>query len=292
MKIIESVLAITLIIGYINGLQAQDLVPDDTLRGWNVNWVANINGSQASYSNWSKGGVNNISVVGSSQFTSVYRKNNFFYGMRFRTNYGQSRIQDEGVRKTDDRISIRNRFLYDLGGEDLIDFRVFGNINFETQFAEGFNYGAGPEGEDVLISKFMAPAYFSQNAGVAYVPDESFSMEAGLGLKQTIVSDTSLSTRYGLDEGSSFFNEAGFNLGISYEKGIMENVIYSGYIESFSNLNRSLRRTDVNFSNRLVGRINDYLNMTLQFDMIYDDDFSNEIQWSQVLSAGLSIILF
>jgi hypothetical protein len=292
MKIIKGILAITLVIGYMNGLQAQDLVPDDTLRGWNVNWVANINGSQASYSNWSKGGVNNISIVGSSQFTSVYRRDNFSYGMRFRTNYGQSRIQDEGVRKTDDRISIRNRFLYNLGGEDLIDFRIFGNINFETQFAEGFNYGAGPEGEDILISKFMAPGYLSQNAGIAYVPDESFSMEAGLGLKQTIVSDTSLSTRYGLDEGSSFFNEAGFNLGISYDKEIMENVIYSGYIESFSNLNRSLRRTDVNFSNRLVGRINDYLNMTLQFDMIYDDDFSDEIQWSQVLSAGLSIILF
>lgn len=212
--------------------------------------------------------------------------------MRFRTNHGQSKIQDEGIRKTDDRISIRNRFLYNLGGEDLIDFRVFGNINFETQFAEGFDYGAGPEGEDILISNFMAPGYLTQNAGVAYVPDESFSMEAGFGLKQTFVTNTDLSTRYGLDEGSTFFNEAGLTLGISYEKSIMENVIYSGYIESFSNLKRSLRRTDVNFSNRLVGRINDYLNMTLQFDMIYDDDFSNEIQWSQVLSAALSIILF
>jgi len=293
-SIMTGMLVFLLAIGVVHNLQAQesDLVPDDTLRGWDVNWVANLNGSQATYSNWSKGGVNSISVVGSSQFTGVYRKRDFSYGLRVRTNYGQARIQDEGVRKTDDRISLRNRFLYDLGGEDHIDFSLFGNINFESQFADGFDYGAGPEGEDVLISSFMAPAYLTQNAGLAYVPDDRFAIEVGLGLKQTIVSDRELSTRYGLDEGDRFFNEAGFTFGVRYETSIMENVTYSGYVETFSNLNRSLKRTDVNFSNRLVGRINDYLNMTLQFDLIYDDDFSDEIQLSQVLSAGLSINLF
>jgi len=293
---IKSGLAIIILFGFLNidtaeARQTEDLVPADTLDGWRLGWVANLNGSQASYRNWSKGGINSLSVVGSSQFTSLYRKDAFSYGLRIRTNFGQSRFQDEGVRKTDDRISVRNQFLYDLG-EDHVDFSIFANINFETQFAEGYNYGAGPEGEDVLISNFMAPAYLTQNAGLAYIPDESFSIQAGLGLKQTIVSDTDLSPRYGLDEGDNFFNEAGFTFGIMYEQSLMENVTYFGYVETFSNLNRSLRRTDVNFSNRLVGRINDYLNMTFQFDLIYDDDFSDEVQLSQVLSAGLSIILF
>lgn len=272
-------------------LNAQELVPPDTLSGWDVNWIANLNGSQASYSNWSKGGVNNLSVVAGSQFTSLYRMNAFSYGLRFQTRYGQSRIQDEGVRKTDDRISLRNRFLYDLG-DDAVDFSLFTNVNFETQFGRGFDYGAGPEGEDILISSFMSPAYFTQNAGLAYIPDESFAIEVGLGMKQTIVSDDQLSTRYGLEPGDNFHNEAGFTFGMSYEQQIWENVIYTGYVETFSNLNRPIRRTDVIFSNQLVGRINNYLNMTLQFDMIYDDDFSEEIQLSQVLSAGLSIILF
>jgi hypothetical protein len=293
---IKSGLAIIILFGILTidsseARQTEDLVPADTLDGWRLGWVANLNGSQASYRNWSKGGINSLSVVGSSQFTSLYRKDAFSYGLRIRTNFGQSRFQDEGVRKTDDRISVRNQFLYDLG-EDHIDFSLFANINFETQFAEGYNYGAGPEGENILISNFMAPAYLTQNAGLAYIPDESFSIQAGLGLKQTIVSDTDLSPRYGLDEGDSFFNEAGFTFGITYEQSLMENVTYFGYVETFSNLNRALRRTDVNFSNRLVGRINDYLNMTFQFDLIYDDDFSDEVQLSQVLSAGLSIILF
>jgi hypothetical protein len=107
----------------------------------------------------------------------------------------------------------------------------------------------------------MAPAYLTQNAGIAYIPDDRFAIEVGLGLKQTIVRDRELSARYGLDGEARFFNEAGFTFGVSYETSIMENVTYSGYIETFSNLNRSLKRTDVNFSSSLAGRINDYLNM-------------------------------
>lgn len=288
---LKSSLLFLILISLSTALKAQDLVPPDTLNGWDVNWIANLNGSQASYSNWSKGGVNNLSAVAGSQFTSLYRKDSFSYGLHFQTRYGQSRIQDEGVRKTDDRISLRNRFLYDLGDDDL-DFSLFTNINFETQFGRGYNYGAGPEGEDVLISSFMAPAYFTQNAGLVYIPDISFAIEAGLGMKQTLVSDTELSTRYGLEPGTSFHNEAGLTFGMRYEQQILENVNYTGYVETFSNLNYSFRRTDITFSNQFIGRINSYLNMTFQFEMIYDDDFSEEVQLSQVLSAGLSIILF
>lgn len=269
---------------------AQDLAPPDTLSGWQFDWIAALNGSQAAYSNWSKGGVNNLSVVGSTQFSALYRSGQISYGLRVRTRYGQSRLQDEGVRKIDDRISIRNRFLHDLGDDD-VDFSVFVNINFETQFDRGFDYGAGPDGSDLLISRFMAPAYLVQNAGLAYVPNDRISIEAGLGLKQTIVSDTNLSTRYGLAAGDTFFNEAGFTFGVNYEQPIMENLSYSGYLETFTNLNRPVRRTDIIFSNQVIGRINDYLNLSLQFELIYDDDFSTEIQMSQVLSAGVSITI-
>lgn len=272
----------------VHTVSAQDLVPPDTLAGWDVSWDAGFNGAQSTYSNWSKGGVNNLSVIGNSDFNALYRQRSFSYGLRVRTRYGQSRLQDEGVRKIDDRISIRNRFLHDLGDDD-VDFSAFLNINFDSQFGRGFDYGAAEDGGDLLISQFMAPAYFTQNAGIAYVPSEYFSAEAGLGLKQTIVLDESLSTRYGLGEGDRLFNEAGFTLGVAYERRLMTNLTYSGYVETFTNMNRAIRRTDVMMGHQLLGRINDYLSMSFQFEMIYDDDFSNEVQLSQVLSAGLSI---
>ncbi|MEX2573217.1 MAG: DUF3078 domain-containing protein [Balneolaceae bacterium] len=271
-----------------------DLVPPDTLRGWSMTWVASLQGSQASYSNWSRGGVNSVSLNSSSLIEMLYQRKPFVYEFQISTRYGQARIEDKGVRKTDDQIALRNRFLYDINqdrNQDDGEFKLFGNVNFETQFSRGFDYGGGPEGGDILISDFLAPAYFSQSTGLAYYPDSDFSIEAGMGLKQTIVADTTLSTRYGLDEGSRFKSEAGFTFGLNYEHEIMENVFYNGYLETFTNLLQSVRRTDIMFSNQIVGKVNNHINVTFRFELIYDDDFSKSLQMGQALSAGLTLNL-
>jgi hypothetical protein len=272
-------------------LLAQDSVAiPDTLQGWKSTWVVNLNGSQASYSNWSQGGVNNIAVTGRSNATLAYKQGRFSYGVLLDTRFGQTRIQDEGVRKIDDRLFLMNRFLFDLGDEDS-DFKIFGNIRFRTQFAEGFNYGAGPEGGNILISNFLAPAYFTQDAGLAYVPTDNFMFEAGLGLQQTFVRDVELAPRYGLDEGDRFRSEAGLTLGSNYDAEIATNILFSTSINTFTSFDKPIRSTDVYFSNRFTARINSYMNTSLSLDLVYNDDFSKEIQVAQVLSVGVSFNL-
>ncbi|MEX2601198.1 MAG: DUF3078 domain-containing protein [Balneolaceae bacterium] len=263
----------------------------DTLRGWDVRWNVSLNGAQASYSNWSKGGSNSISVNSNSLLRFLYKRNLFAYEFRIRGRYGQTRIQDDGVRKTDDRLMLRHRFLFDLS-EDHDEFKIFGNIDFETQFDKGYNFGGGPDGGNLLISDFMSPAYMVQNTGLAYYPDDSFSMEAGFGLKQTIVRDESLATRYGLDEGKNLKSEAGFTFGLNYEQDVLENVTYTGYIETFSNLNKHVTRTDIFITNELEGKINSYLNATFRLDLIYNENYSEKWQVGQLLSAGLSVNIF
>ncbi|MEX0648654.1 MAG: DUF3078 domain-containing protein [Balneolaceae bacterium] len=271
--------------------QAQDTpVIPDTLSGWGVIWEAELNGSQASYSNWAQGGVNNIAATGNSNFTALYQQGRYSYAFTFNSRYGKSKVQDEGVRKTADRLSIRNRLLYDLS-DDNGDFKLFGNINLRTQFDEGFDYNAGPDGEDILISRFMAPGYISENAGLAYIPSDFFSFEAGLGMQQTIVRDESLSETYGLDPGDTFRNEAGFTFAAIYEQRVAENLKLSSGVETFTNLNRPVSRTDFYFANELTGRINRLMSASLRFDLAYDDDFSSEIQVAQILSLGISFIL-
>src|SRR5699024_11935373 len=56
-------------------------------------------------------------------------------------------------------------------------------------------------------------AYISEDVGIAYIPNDIYSLSAGVGLKQTIVLDDDLVTDYGLNEGSNFRNEAGITLG-------------------------------------------------------------------------------
>lgn len=281
-------LTVILIITTASSTFAQDTVSvPDTLRGWDTSWQLGLNGSQASYSNWSQGGVNNIAATGSTTFTSVYKKDRFSYGFLANARFGKTKIENEGIRKIDDRLFILNRFLYDLG-EDESDFKLYANIRFRTQFDKGFNYGAEPK---ELISKFLAPAYLSQDAGLAYIPSPMFSFEAGLGLQQTIVIDSDLSAKYGLSDGDSFSIEPGITLGSTFNAAIAENLQLSSSINTFTNFGKPLKSTDIWFSNKLVASINRYLNTTFSLDFVYNDDFSDEIQVAQVLSVGVSFTL-
>ncbi len=259
------------------------VVVADTLRGWSLDWVSGLNGSQASYDNWSQGGVNTISVTASTVFNAKYRKGQFAYALATNFKYGKSRLEGEGTRKTDDRIAVNNKFSYIFEDER---WSAFGNINFSTQFDKGFDYSTEPP---TVISRFFAPAYFTQIAGIAFQPEEYFTAEAGMAMKQTIVNDADLASEYySFEDGETVRFEPGYALGMNFEKKIVSNVRLISSVETFTNLQRHVDNTDVNFSNELIGKINDYLNMSFQFVMVYDSDYSRELQIKQVLSAGFS----
>ncbi|HAW78298.1 MAG TPA: hypothetical protein DCX27_00310, partial [Balneola sp.] len=114
MKIFTKTLLLTAITFFTaNSLQAQTIVVPDTLNGWTQTWVANLNGSQATYSNWSEGGVNTVSGTASTVYTKMYRKEQHTFGFRTNLRYGQSKVAGD-TRKSDDLISIRLRTTYDL----------------------------------------------------------------------------------------------------------------------------------------------------------------------------------
>lgn len=272
-------------------LNAQDTVSiPDSLSGWQTSWSVGISGSQASYSNWSQGGINNIAATGRTTFTSVYKMDRFSYGVLLHGRFGKTKVQNEGVRKIDDRFMLLNRFLYDLS-DDSADFKLFANLRFRTQFDDGFEYGKGEDGSDRLISGFLAPAYFTQDAGLAWVPSESFSVEAGLGLQQTFVKNRSLGPVFGLAPGDRFRSEAGLTFATSVKTGLSTNLSYEGTFSTFTSFNKSLKSTDVFFTNTVTGKINSFMNATVSLDFVFDDDFSTELQVAQVLSLGIVFTL-
>lgn len=262
----------------------------DTLRGYALTWKGTLNGTQVSYNNWAKGGANSISVTASSILTLLYQKDRLHYGVRLDTRYGRARVNGNSNRKTDDRLSLRNRVLYDITNVDGV-LRVYSDIHFLTQFADGFEYAKKETESDVLISGWLSPAYLTESVGLMWQVKPKFSVETGIGLKQTFVTDETLASRYGIKEGEQVRNEGGVTVGVSFEKEIMPNVNYTLGAETFSTFQGSFKETDVAISNLIVGKINSYLNMTFQFNLAYDRDFSTQLQTSQLLAAGLSVML-
>lgn len=264
----------------------QTVIVADTLDGWQASWIGGINGAQAAYNNWSQGGTNTISVTGSTIFNLKFRRDRFAYALDTNLRYGKARIENEGTRKTDDRLAVNNKFSYLFDNDK---WSAFANVNFSTQFDKGFNYSVPDTVQPLLISKIFSPAYFTQIAGIAFTPTDYFSAQAGMAMKETIIADTSLSELYGLSPGERFRFEPGYSTALFLEKELFSNVRLISSVETFTNLQRDLASTDVHFSNELVGKINDFMNMSFQYVTIYDDDFSKKVQVKQVLSAGLSV---
>lgn len=271
-------------------LFAQTIVVPDTLEGWDQTWVANFNASQATFNNWSEGGVNTVTGTASTVFTRLYQKDRFSYGFRVNLRYGQTRLDDQGVRKSDDLISLRNRFSLNLTDDGIVS--AYGNLNLRTQFADGFEFGAAANGGDSLISAFAAPVFITEGLGFTIQPSNDFSADAGLALRQTYVNDPALIANFGVSAGESIRYEGGLTLGLTYQRRLMENLTMATNLETFTNLLIPISDTDVFWSTEITGQINSLLSAIFQFDLRYDSDFSNRVQLKQVFSAGIALDLY
>ncbi len=269
---------------------AQPVPGEVDTSNWERSLRTSLTGTQATYKNWSQGGTDNLAILGTTAYTSEYSKDRYGYILDINLRYGQTRIGDGDFIKSDDRIRIRNQASRKFRDERLS--AIF-NVNFESQFDKGYENPIPDEGEErILISRFMAPAYLTEVLGLSYKPVENLRFEGGIAMKQTIVTDTDLSTRFGLKEGENFRNEAGLSLLIGYERRIMENIFYSGFVETFTNVNRSLDKSDMLFVNEITGQINRYISANVEFVLAYDSDIIDELQIKQIISLGLNYTFF
>ncbi len=223
-------------------------------------------------------------MTASTVFNAAYANHKFGYQLGINLKYGQTRLQQHDVRKTDDQILMKNQVSYNLSSTKQLS--LYGAVIFQTQFDKGYDYQNGPP--YTLISRFFAPAYLTESTGLLYQPAKYFSIQGGLGMKQTIVRDTSLSTKYGLRRGDNFMSEGGISMEIQFNKEILKNVTLSSGFVSFTSFLKPFSSTDFSFANELSGKINSFMNADIQFVAVYNDNVTKAIQIKQVLSLGLS----
>ncbi len=262
-----------------NDSSAEEEKPNPWTRSWNLN----INGNQASYRNWSQGGVNTVATTASTLARFKYSGDSFSNTIRFNLQYGQTWLDGEGSKKTADLINFRYKLDYFLGSYQL---STFTEIDFRTQFVEGYD-----DDNENIVSDFMSPGYLTESIGLSYQPDEFFSVQTGLGLKQTFVQVDSLGQHYGLAEGKNMRSEGGFTISIHLDKAFAETFNYTTELSTFTNLLLPVRRTDIIFRNSLSGKLNSFLSTILQFELMYDDDVTKKLQMRQSIAVGLIIKL-
>ncbi|NBV12471.1 MAG: DUF3078 domain-containing protein [Sphingobacteriia bacterium] len=272
--------------------QIPDLKPvhlDDTIRGWNHSLQAGFNINQSTFSdNWKGGGTNSVALGAVFTDKINYASDKSEYVSDIQLGYGSVQNKGQSIRKTTDRIFIDQKYGYKVHH----DFYVFGSLNFQSQFDAGFKYELSKDGieSSALISKFFAPAYFTQSIGLEYKRGQWLSTRAGFGtLRQTFVLDTTLyrnvPSNYGVKAGKKTRFEMAMLLVVDVDRNIMKNLNLKSRYSLFYNY-ETPKTADSRLDLILTAKVNKYVNVNLSGTVLYDKDMDTSVQYTQALSLG------
>lgn len=258
---------------------------------WKKGGLASLTFTQVSLTNWAAGGDNSVSLNGFFTTYADYQRDKIIWKNVVEMGYGLIRQgSDEAeFEKTDDRFNVITEFGYKISGDKLFWSSL---LDFRTQFDRGL------DSEGNTISKFFSPAYLIVATGLQWNPDPSFSLSySPIGGKFTFVMDQELANAgaFGVDPG--FFDEdlgrftslgsksraeLGSFVKASFNKEVVENVKFETRLELFANYLQDFGNIDVNWQNLLVMKVNGFLTVNWQTQLIYDDD----IKIDEFNSAG------
>jgi len=260
----------------------------DTTQGWKTGGVVGFNFAQTSLTNWAAGGENSLAINGMFSSFANYKKGKSVWDNTLDIGYGLIKQGSEDFKKTDDKID----FLSKYGQEAFNNFYYAALFNFKTQMTPGYNY---PDFTN-KISDLFAPAYITLALGMDFKPNAWFSaFVAPLTAKFTFVTNTELSGigAFGVNPGETVKSEIGGYIRAIYSKNdfkaeLLKNVSFTTKIDLFSNYINNPQNIDVNWEVLLAFKVNKYLNVNFNTQLIYDDDImiQNDRNGNGIIEAG------
>ena len=253
--------------------------------GWNHTASGALNLTQVSFKDWVAGGSNTLAYSVVLQGSSVLTSERTVWTNNYKFAFGQARLGDQGLRKTDDDIYIESLLIYKMGTY----VNPYGAVTLRTQFAPGCNYDTKPES---VVSRLFDPAYVTQSAGMEYKPVPEFSTRVGAALREVV---TSLYNQYATDltthEVHKVWTRGGLESVSELNANVAENIQFVGRLELFAPF-QSFDRIVVRNDYSIVAKVNKYISTGLTLNIINDVNVSARTQMKQALALGLTYTLF
>jgi hypothetical protein len=231
------------------------------------------------------GGSNTLAYSVVLQGSSVLTSERTVWTNNYKLAFGQARLGDQGLRKTDDDIYLESLLIYKVG----TSVNPYVAATLRTQFAPGYSYDTTPESE---ISKFLDPAYVTQSAGVAYQPVPEFTTRLGAALREVVTSQhNQFATDLTTHQVRKVWTRGGAESVSELNANVAENIQLVGRLELFAPF-QSLDRIIVRNDYSIVAKVNKYISTGLTLDIINDVNVSARTQMKQALALGLTYTLF
>jgi hypothetical protein len=256
--------------------------PADSTNPWKHGLVAGLTVTQVSYSDWAQGGQNSLAYTLSADGKSERDGATINWSNSYKFAFGQARLGDQGLRKTDDKIDLQSVLTYKLGS--LIN--PYGAVTAKTQFAEGAQYDVA--GKATVVSKFFDPGYLTQSVGFGYQPIPQLKERLGVALREVITSQYNV---YSDDPGTTAIEKTRVDGGIEsvteVEWKLDENVLFTSKLEFFAPLKR-FSDFVVRGDNTLAVKVGKYITVNLNVQFINEKQVTPRTQVKETLAIGLS----
>lgn len=242
---------------------------------WVYRSEAAVSLTQASLTNWVKGGESSISTVmdvtGFADYENKEAKllsNNFI-----RLKYGLVKSGKEKIRKNFDLFETNSKLNHKAIGK--FDFSAI--MLFKTQIARGYNYIKRINNEDsaVLVSKFANPVVLTLGLGLDFKPNKTTSINfSPLSYKGTFVTDTAHidQTKYGIQKNKKSLIEPGASLQITNEFSPVKTVVITNRLQMFTNYIHHPQNIDIDWEMIATINLNWFTDVRLNTQLIFDDD--------------------
>lgn len=250
--------------------------------GWTHSLVGSLTLTQVAFTDWAQGGENALAWALGADGKSVNDQERTTWANTLKLGFGQTRLGDQGIRKTDDRIDM----------ESMLTFKLDGTINpyvaatFKSQFAKGYKYDA--DGKATAVSQFFDPAYLTQSAGFVYQPIAELKTRLGVGLREII---TSQFPAYADDPATLEIEKTAVNGGLEsvteLNWKIEENVVFSSKLELFSTF-KKLDEIILRSDNVLAAKVSSLITVMLNVQFLNERTISPRTQVKETLAIGLS----
>ncbi|WP_338872727.1 DUF3078 domain-containing protein [Spirosoma sp. SC4-14] len=266
---------------------------------WQKSFNGGVNFNQASFSNWSGGGVNSIALGTVIAARALYEKGRTSWDNTADLQLGYV-TQLGTTRKAADQIIL----ISVLGHKIAPKWDLFVSGTFNTFFAPGYRYDNLPADRTRLkVSNFFAPAQFTFAAGIAYKPNDWFSLRMSpIAPRLTFVTDDAVRVRqladgtyiadptqvaFGVQPGKTTRTEwLAFQLQAVLNRNLTENISINTRYQLFTqyaNLNNVNHRLDL----ILTAKVNRFISTTFGLIALYNKDFNASLQIQQTLAIGL-----
>ncbi|HLX12143.1 MAG TPA: DUF3078 domain-containing protein [Bacteroidota bacterium] len=266
------------------GADSTKSTPADTL--WKHSLVAGLNLTQVSYTDWVAGGQNALAYTVVINGRSIYNGPTYNWDNIYNFAFGQTRLGDQGLRKTDDKIDLGTTLTYKVGSL----FNPYANATLKSQFSTGYLY-ATPTG-DSAVSKFFDPAFVTQSVGVGYQPIAEVKLRLGAALREIFTSQYTFyasdpppaapqSTR--VDGGTEFDWDIAWNLD--------EHLLFSSSFQYFSPF-KDPGQIVVRGDNTLSAKVSKYVVVSLNVQLISEPRILPQTQYKESLALGLNYSIF